>query len=69
MHLLGVVVAAPVLLVVLATVAIVHVSIEHQARRRPGTLDEQQVAAFVCGEEKTSENVSKVCLNLIIGES
>lgn len=39
-HLLGVIVAAPVFLVVLATVAIVHVFVKHQARRRPGALDE-----------------------------
>lgn len=65
MHLLGIVVTAPVLLVVLPTVAIVHVSIEHQARRRPGTLDEQQFAVFVCGEEKTLENVSKGWLKVI----
>lgn len=67
-HLLGVVVTAPVLLVVLATVAIVHVPVQHQARRRPGTLDEQQFAAFICGEEKTAENVSKAWIMVITGE-
>lgn len=43
-----VIVAAPILFVALATVAVVHVSVEHQTRRRPGALDEDQLVA-ICG--------------------
>jgi len=42
-HLLRVVVTAPVLFVALATVAVVHVAIQHQTRRRPGALYEDQL--------------------------
>lgn len=50
-HLLGIVVTTPILLAILSAVAIVHKAIQDQARRRPGTLNEQQFAVVCKGEK------------------